>query len=147
MWSSACRRSHLGQWRRESAESELGTETIVGLSQLDKFFGYSEDDRGPSAVHINTDTGRAFIEQRQAEEAGPAVINRSLACLRRMLKIANEDGKLPTIPVIRLLKEPPARKGFVEVGQFEHLVRLLPAHLQPDVTFLYTAADAVVKRN
>jgi integrase len=114
-----------------------GEETIVGLSQLDKFFGYSDDDRGPSAVHINTDTGRDFIEQRQAEGVGPAVINRSLACLRRMLKIANEDGKLPTIPVIRLLKEPPARRGFVEVGQFEHLVRLLPAHLRPYVTFLY----------
>jgi len=38
---------------------------------------------------------------------------------------------------IRLLKEPPARKGFLEHKKFEELVRALPEHLRPLITFLY----------
>jgi integrase len=114
-----------------------GEETITGLPQLDDYFGLSKDNPGPSVVQITTDTGRAFADKRKKEGAGNAVINRSLACLRRMLKIAHEDGKLPTVPLIRLLKEPPARKGFVELAKFEELVALLPTHLRPYVTFLY----------
>lgn len=114
-----------------------GEDTICGLPQLDEFFGYDKRHSGPSVVQITTDKARAFADIRKKEGAGNAVINRSLACLRRMLKIAHEDGKLPLLPVIRLLKEPPARKGFTELGNFEKLVALLPTHLQPYVTFLY----------
>jgi integrase len=114
-----------------------GDETIPGLPQLDTYFGYSDDNPGPSIVQIGTDTGRAFVEQRQAEGVGNAVINRSLACLRRMLRIAHEDGKLPVVPIIRLLKEPPARKGFLMPERFEELLELLPKHLQPYIMFLY----------
>src|ERR1700745_3566234 len=92
---------------------------------------------GPSVVEITSDTGRAFAERRRAEGVGSAVINRSIACLRRMVKIAHEDGKLPTIPRIRLLKEPSARRGFVELAKFKKLIRALPAQLRPYVTFLY----------
>ena len=114
-----------------------GDDTIVGLPQLDDHFGYSKDNPGPSVVQITTDTGRAFAQKRRAEGVGNAVINRSLACLRRMLKIAHEDAKLPTVPLIRLLKEPPARKGFVELAKFEELNRQLPTRLRPYVVFLY----------
>src|SRR5581483_7531026 len=62
---------------------------------------------------------RDFVRQRQKEGAGASVINRSLAALRRMLKIAYEDRKLQYLPVIRLLKEPPARKGFLQTEKFE----------------------------
>ncbi|MGA9308264.1 MAG: site-specific integrase, partial [Candidatus Sulfotelmatobacter sp.] len=49
----------------------------------------------------------------------------------------HDDGKLQAVPVIRLLKEPPARKGFVELERFEKLLAKLPNHLKPYVTFLY----------
>ncbi len=114
-----------------------GEDTICGLPQLDDFFGYDKHNHGPSVVQITTDKARAFVAQRQKEGAGNAVINRSLACLRRMLNIAREDGKLTVLPVIRLLKEPSARKGFVELPKFQKLVASLPAHLRPYVTFLY----------
>ncbi len=114
-----------------------GEETINGLPQLDAFFGFNENNPGPSVVQIGTDMGRKFAEARQAEGAGNAVINRSLACLRRMLRLAYEDGKLTAVPMIRLLKEPPARRGFVELDKFEELVAALPANLQPYITFLY----------
>src|SRR5439155_5412871 len=114
-----------------------GSETIAGLPQLDAYFGYGPEHHGPSVVKINTDLGRDFVAKRKAEGAGNAVINRSLACLRRMLRIACEEGKIPTVPVIRFLKEPPARKGFVEAAKFNELLALLPTHLRPYIFFLY----------
>ena len=116
-----------------------GDEFVPGLPQLDAFFGFDEKHSGPSVLQIGTDAGRAFVTARQAEDppAGNAVINRSLSCLRRMLHIAYEDKKTTTLPVIRLLKEPPSRRGFTELHQFECLVKMLPTHLRPYVTFLY----------
>jgi integrase len=120
-----------------------GEETVNGLKQLDDFFGYSAENPGPRVTQITTDTGRAFVQKRQAEGVGAAVINRSLACLRRMLRIAHEDGKIQNPPVIRLLKEPSARKGFVPLKKFEELVVLLPTALQPLITFLYYCGGRV----
>jgi integrase len=124
-----------------------GSETIVGLKQLDDFFGYKEGKhkngkryiKNPGAVvaRLTTDAARKFARQRAAEGAGTAMINRSLACLRRMLRIAYEDRKIPAVPKIRLLKEPSARKGFLELEKFEELLRALPAHLHSLVLFLY----------
>jgi integrase len=108
-----------------------GSETIVGLSQLDAFFN------GWKANKITTDAVRAFVKKRQSEGVGTAMVNRSLQCLRRMFKIAQEDGKLTLVPKIRLLKEPPPRKGFLEVADFEKLARALPTHLRPLILFLY----------
>ena len=114
-----------------------GEESVTGLKQLDDFFDFSEDNPGPAVARINTDTGRAFVQKRQAEGAGAAVINRSLACLRRMLRIAQEDGKIQHAPIIRLLKEPNARKGFLPLEKFGELQAMLPTTLRPLVTFLY----------
>lgn len=114
-----------------------GTETIVGLKQLDEYFGFSTTNAGVAANRITTDAAREFVRKRQAEGAGPAMINRSLQCLRRMLNIAHEDNKIQHVPKIRLLKEPAPRKGFLEVKKFEELVQALPTHLQPLILFLY----------
>ena len=51
-----------------------GEETVNGLPQLDAFFKFSADNPGPSVVQIGTDTARKFVEERQAEGAGNAVI-------------------------------------------------------------------------
>jgi integrase len=114
-----------------------GEETVMGLPQLDAFFGYSASNPGPSVLNLGTGSARAFVKHRQGEDAGNAVINRSLACLRRMLRIAADENKIPTMPKINLLKEPPARKGFVEFPSFNCLIGMLPTHLRAYVTFLY----------
>ena len=54
-----------------------------------------------------------------------------------MLRLAHQKNKLQSVPHIGLLKEPPARRGFVRLEKFEELIRLFPTHLQPYVTFLY----------
>jgi integrase len=114
-----------------------GEDYINGLKQLDAFFGFGPDNPGPPVTRITTDTSRDFAEKRQADGVGTAMVNRSLSCLRRMLRIAHEDNKLQFVPKIRLLKEPPARKGFLEQEKFDELVKLLPTHLRPLITFLY----------
>jgi hypothetical protein len=90
-----------------------GSETVMGLPQLDAFAGFTTENPGPSAMSLNTDFARRFVETRRSQGVGTAVINRSLACLRRMLQLAFAEGKLSSVPVIRLLKEPLARRGFI----------------------------------
>lgn len=114
-----------------------GEETINGLKALDTFFSFSADNPGPPVTAITTDTGRTFAKRQLAAGFSSATINRSLHCLRRMLAIAREDGKLPSAPLIRLLKEPTPRKGFITQKQFDGLLAALPSHLRPLVQFLY----------
>src|SRR6267378_918298 len=114
-----------------------GSETIWGLAALDEFLGYTKTDPGLPVKSISVDKIREFIRKRQEEKIGNAAINRSLALLRRMFNIARIDGKIQFMPVVRLLKEPPARKGFVEREQFETVLSKLPEPLRPLATFLY----------
>jgi integrase len=114
-----------------------GTETIVGLPQLDKFFGFSAESQGWPVTRITTATAEEFKTQLRAEGAGPAMINRSLSCLRRMLRIAYEDEIINKVPKIRFIQDPGARKGFLAAEQFNELLELLPAHLRPLILFLY----------
>lgn len=120
-----------------------GEDWINGLPQLDAFFDYPKTP-GPPVTRITTDTSRDFAQKRMADDGvGTAMVNRSLACLRRMLKLAYEDGKLQSVPKIRFLKEPPARKGFLEQEKLDALVGLLPTHLKPIVTFLFWCGGRV----
>jgi len=122
---------------RSLTTNAAGEETVNGLKQLDEFFGFGSDNPGPPVTRISTDTSREFAQKRQAQGAGTAMVNRSLACLRRMLNIAHEDGRIQHVPKIRLLREPPARRGFLELEKFDELVKLLPTHLRPLVNLLY----------
>jgi integrase len=114
-----------------------GTETIGGLKALDAFFGFSTTSEGVPATRLTTDAARQFAHEREMAGYGAATINRSLACLRRMLRIAHEEGKIQVVPVIRLRKEPPARKGFLKIETFEKLLTKLPKHLHALIIFLY----------
>lgn len=105
-----------------------GTEQICGLSHLDCFF------KGYRAIDITTDLIRKFIGERQAEGAPNSTINRSLALLRRMFFLAKQDNKLRDIPNFPMLKEPPARKGFLDTADFQRLRLVLPEHLRPVLT-------------
>src|ERR1035437_5278953 len=143
----------LGSYTERGNKSLLsradGEESVMGLPQLDAFFGYDETHPGPSVLQIGTDTARAFVKQRQEDGVGNAVINRSLACLRRMLRIAFDENKIPTMTKVHLLNEPPGKpklhpkknppagKGFLELANFNCLVRMLPIRLRAYVTFLY----------
>jgi integrase len=129
--------SYVERGNRSLQTNADGEETIAALKALDEFLGYDAKHPGPSAARITVDTGREFTKKRLNEGVGTAWINRSLACLRRMLRIAYDDNKIQHVPKIHFLKEPAARTGFLELKKFDELVGLLPTHLKPLILFLY----------
>ena len=104
-------------------QNDGGDETIVGLHALDEFFEFSADNPGVPFTKITTDRARQFAKQRVKAGLSTATVNRSLACLRRMLAIAHEESKIQHVPKIRFLKEPPARKGFLTEERFDALAQ------------------------
>jgi integrase len=108
-----------------------GEETIWGLKAVDEWF------KEMPVTRITTDAARDFAADLLKNGAANGTVNRSLALLRRMLNIAREDGKLPNVPKIRMMKAGPARKGFLPREKFDGLLAKLPANLKPLIVFLY----------
>ena len=138
--------SYIAQGNKSLKEKADGSESIAGLTVLDEFCGFRQEliegkmtvtDKGVSAAQLTTDFARHFVRKRRDAGAGNAAINRSLAALRRMLRIAKRDRKIHDVPFIEFQKEPPARKGFLERNDFDRLIKILPTSLRPLVTFLY----------
>lgn len=89
------------------------------------------------AQFVTTADVTAYVTQRQKEGAANATINRELAALKRMYRIAISGEKLYRRPHIASLKENNVRTGFFERGQFEAVRTHLPAYVQTVVTFAY----------
>ncbi len=129
------RSAFFGEYRANGRKSLLrhkdGTEYICGVAELDQFFA------GCRAVEITTDRIRAFVVKRQQEGAPNATINRSLSALRRMFRLALEDGRLRGTPYFPMLKERNVRKGFVDHDQYVPLRDALPDYLKPVLAMGY----------
>jgi integrase len=80
---------------------------------------------------------RGYTAARLREGAAPATVNRELAALRRMLRLAVIAGLMPTCPVIPMLEESAPRQGFVTSHQFGLLREALPERLRDFVAFLF----------
>jgi integrase len=68
----------------------------------------------------------AYVAQRQQQKAANGTINRELAVLTKMLRLASEHRKLLRLPVIRKLKEATPREGFCEPAMFAAIRKHLP---------------------
>ena len=99
---------------------------------LDRYF------TGRRIARLGQADATDYAGRRQAEGAANSTINRELAVLLRMLKLAYEGGKLFRMPVIRKLKERGPREGFFEREQFLAVRRHLPDDLKVAVTIAYT---------
>jgi integrase len=88
----------------------------------------------------------AYVAGRQRAGAANGTINRELARLSRMLRVAYEHGKLLRLPVIRRLKEAAPRQGFFEAHQQEAVRRQLPEDLQIAIyaTFGWRKAEVLL---
>jgi integrase len=104
----------------------------ASLTRLDAFF------TGRRVVAVTPTVVAEYVQERQAEGAANGTINRELAVLLRMLRLAYEHGKLARMPVIRKLKEAPPRAGFFERGHYEAVRRRLKPDLQAAVAVAYT---------
>jgi integrase len=78
-----------------------------------------------------------YVAQRQAEEAENGTINRELAVLNRMLRLAYENGKLLRMPIIRILKENGPRQGFFGEIEFLAVQNQLQEYLRAAAAFAY----------
>jgi integrase len=102
---------------------ETGVEYVDCLKHLDTFMGCRQaDDIGVKVSNITVNLIDKFKEQRKAEGATSATINRSLAALRRMFSLAVERGTLKFAPFIKMLPEDDEiRKGFLEIEDYDKL--------------------------
>jgi hypothetical protein len=108
------------------------TEAEKRLKHLGaKFKGWRVAAIDPPAV-------TRYVEHRQHESAANGTINRELAVLSRMLRLAYENNKLARLPVIRKLKEADPRSGFFEPEQFAAVRKHLPDDVQTAITIAYT---------
>ena len=117
-------------------------EADARLKHLDAFF------TGRRLVTIGQDVITAYVKKRQtartaeegAERAGAAngTINRELATLSKMLRLAEKQGKLQRFTGIEKLVEAAPRSGFVTREQFTAIRRHLPEELRVAMTVAYT---------
>jgi len=107
-------------------------EAEYRLAHLDRFFV------GRRIVGIGPADATAYAQKRQTEGASNGTINRELAILNRMLRLAYENGKLLRLPMIRQLEEAPPRSGFFERDEFEAVRRHLSEDLRLAVTIAHT---------
>jgi integrase len=108
------------------------TEANYRLQHVDAFFGhYRLAAIGPADV-------TRYTTKRQGEGASNSTVNRELAVLGRMLRLAYENNKLVRLPLIRKLKEAAPRQGFFERHQYEAVRRRLSADLQTAIAVAYT---------
>jgi integrase len=98
---------------------------------LTPFFG------GRRMLDITTSTGREYVAKRRAAGASAAEINRELAILKRMFTLCRRAGTLAVTPMIEMLKENNARRGFFEREPFDSVRSHLPAALQPVAMFAF----------
>lgn len=66
---------------------------------------------------------KRYVGDRLVEHASHGTINRELAALKRMYKLAVLSGEIFRVPPIRMLKEDNVRQGFVKDSEYEALAR------------------------
>ena len=101
---------------------------IVGaLKHLREFFGMWK------ALDITRDAVERYKDERLTAGAANATVNRELAALKRMFKLADVPR-----PTFAMLREDNARKGFFERAQFDAVLAQLRAYWQPvfEVAFI-----------
>lgn len=106
-------------------------EVETRLQHLDRFF------KSRRVAALSQADATSYVLKRQSNGASNATINRELAILTRMLRLAYETSKLMRIPVIRKLKEKAPRQGFFEREQFEAVRRRLRPDLQAAVAIAH----------
>jgi integrase len=103
----------------------------LSVNHLKEFFG------GVKACVIDSPFIRKYIASRQSQGAKNATINRELAALRRMFRLAAQDDRMPRIPHFPMLQENNVRTGFLEHDQYQKLLGELPDYLRSVLIMAY----------
>jgi integrase len=97
----------------------------------------SASNTGWRAAKISTPDVRAYVEKRRAAGFANGSVNRELAALKRMFRLAVQAGRLDRAPHIPMLQEAPPRAGFFEADRFEAVLGHLPPDVRPIALFGY----------
>jgi integrase len=116
---------------RATGERDL-EEAEWRFAHLDRFF------MGRRLASLGPADATTYAATRQGQGAANATINRELAVLGRMLRLAYEHGTLLRLPILRKLKEAAPREGFFEPAAYQAVRRRLAEDLQVAVTVAYT---------
>jgi hypothetical protein len=100
------------------------TEAEGRLDHLDPYF------TGARIARIGAAEVEAYALHRQQAGAANATINRELATLSKMLRLAYEHRKLERAPVVKKLREADPRAGFVSRQEFDAIAKHLPDDLR-----------------
>jgi integrase len=92
---------------------------------------------------ITTDVLRDYSAKRMQQGVSGPTVNRNLAVLRRMFKLAEQEHRVSIVPHFPMHKESEARQGFLERPEFERLRAEMPEHLHPALTFCYEAGGRI----
>jgi len=111
------------RWSREKEYKADLKKDLGKLSWLDQFLGHCYLDE------INRDLIDAIADKKKSE-ASPATVNRYLALIRSILRMAKDDWEwIDHIPRIRLFPEPKKRVRFLTQDEARNLIQELPTHL------------------
>jgi len=132
--------SQVGRLRFEEARDDMinyhkanGRDTTKMEARIKKhltpFF------TGKKMADISVPVINTYIVKRKGARNG--TINRELAWLKQMFRLAIDAGKLKTRPKIALLEEANARQGFFEPEQVAAVLRHLPEALRPVIEFAH----------
>jgi integrase len=134
-------RADLVAYYKTSGDRDL-SEAEARLRHLDEFFSKRR------LVTITPDVVTAYAAERQANRkdenenvipgAANGTINRELATLSKMLRLAFEHGKLQRPAIVKKLREADPRAGFVTREQFASVRKHLPEELRVAATVAYT---------
>jgi integrase len=102
---------------RNLKEAETRFVPLLGF-----FCGYRLANIGPADI-------TKYVARRQSQEVSNGTINRELAVLGKLFRLAVENNKLLRVPVIRKLKENAPRQGFFERDAYAAVRK----HLRPDL--------------
>ncbi len=134
---------------REEWESKIGggmepQSKRCTLNALDHFERIIKPGR---VQRIKTQTIDEYVSKRRLEEGqkaestvSPATVNKELRHLRAVLRVAHEWGYLPTIPKVRMVKEPEKLIRYVTPEHFAAIYAACDAAERPE-SDVYTPAD------
>jgi len=108
-----------------------GRRAKIAFTRLEEFFGLYR------ALEITPDRIKVYIEVRQKAGMRAATIQYEVTMLKRGFTLAFEAGKLPNRPHVPSVEVRNVRAGFFEEGEFQELLKHLPAYVTGFVEFLY----------
>ena len=120
----------------EALEARYATEGRRSIARLKfskehllRFF------KGVQAIRVTGADVLRYAQQRLAEKAAPATVNRELAALRAAYRLGLDNEVIPAMPRIRLLPENNVRKGFADASQVEAVCKRLSIDVAEAVRF------------